>query len=279
MTVEDAHQRRILGESTRCGRKGRVNCGERPRPRRPRTAVDGAAALTTRGNQRGGSAEKNSACSASNSRARSAYDSSGSLVISCGSTGRMLLRVDDRSLSRDRYRAGMAPGLHVRLVRPEEYERAGAVTALAYQEFARPDRPGWVDYHRHIGDVAGRARRAAVLVALLDGVLVGSATIELDHHIEADWAEPLDPDEAHLRMLGVHPDHRRRGIGRALVEASIDLARHRGRRRLTLETTEVMRAAQRMYESMGFTFLGTREFQPGLIFLDYELSLPQPRRA
>ncbi|MFN2582452.1 MAG: GNAT family N-acetyltransferase [Candidatus Dormibacteria bacterium] len=168
----------------------------------------------------------------------------------------------------------MAGTLQIRPVEPEEYEEAGRVTALAYQEFARPDRPGWIDYFRRIGDIAARASRMPVLIALLDGQIVGSSTIELDEHIEPErWDRPPAPDEAHLRMIGVHPDHRRDGIGRALMEASIELAARHGRTRITWETTEVMHAAQRMYESMGFKARGRRQFQPGLVFIDYELRL------
>lgn len=168
--------------------------------------------------------------------------------------------------------------IDIRPVRPEEFALAGDVTARAYREFAPPEMPQWEPYLQRIADVAGRAERAAVLVALVDGAIAGSASIELDHHIEPDWSDPIDPDTAHLRMLGVDPDLRRRGIGRALVEASIDYARANGRTRMTLETTAPMRAAQAMYESMGFVPLGRQEVEPGLTFLRYELRL-QPAAA
>ena len=163
--------------------------------------------------------------------------------------------------------------LVIRPVRPDEYARAGEATALAYDEFTRPGLREWDEYRARIADIAGRATRTSVLVALLEGRIVGSATVELDEHIESYWPEPVPPDEAHLRMLGVAPAHRRRGIGRRLVEASVALARAHGRTRLTLETTEPMVAAQRMYEAMGFEFTGRRVFEPGLVFLNYRLDL------
>lgn len=163
--------------------------------------------------------------------------------------------------------------IEIRAVRPGEYAIAGEVTARAYREFALPERPQWQPYLLRIADVAGRAERATVLVALVDGAIAGSVSLELDHHIEPDWQDPIPPDAAHMRMLGVDPSLRRRGVGRALVEASIAVARDHGRTRLTLETTEPMRAAQAMYESMGFTSAGREEFEPGLTFLRYELQL------
>ena len=162
----------------------------------------------------------------------------------------------------------------VRQVRPEEYAEAGAATVRAYREFIPPERPEWQEYVARIGDIAARAEHTVVLVALVDGSIAGTATVELDRHIEDDWREGIAPDEAHLRMLGVDPGYRRQGVARALMEAVLALAKERGRSRVTLETTPQMRAAQRMYESLGFVARGRDEEQPGLTLLHYELRLP-----
>ena len=167
----------------------------------------------------------------------------------------------------------MAGEIEVRPVHPEEYSEAGEVTARAYREFAPPELPQWQAYLMRIADVAKRASRTTVLVALVDNVIAGTTTVEIDQHIEDDWRDEIAPDQAHVRMLGVDPAYRRRGVGRALMEATIALARQRGRSRITLETTAQMRAAQHMYESMGFVALGREEVQPGLTFLRYELRL------
>jgi GNAT superfamily N-acetyltransferase len=164
----------------------------------------------------------------------------------------------------------MITTVRVRPVRPEDYEAAGAVTALAYREFMPPD-GDWGGYEKRLADVAGRATRALVLVAELDGTIAGTATLELDHRINPDSEQPpLEADEAHLRMLGVHPDHRKRGIGHLLVDACIEHARARGKRRLTLDTTERMVGARAMYEGMGFIFSGYTERIPGMSLLMYE---------
>src|SRR2546426_7843419 len=137
------------------------------------------------------------------------------------------------------------PGMEIREVRPREYQEAGRVTAQAYLEFARPGDPGWDEYLAEIGDVGARAGRTLVLAAVEDGQILGSATLELDATIGDDDKE-LEPGTAHLRMLGVDPSARGRGIGRALVEACIDRARQRGRSAFTLRTTRLMTAAQRL---------------------------------
>jgi hypothetical protein len=64
-------------------------------------------------------------------------------------------------------------------VRPDEYAEAGDVTALAYREYMSPD-DAWAVYEGLLADVAGRAERALVLVAELDGAVAATATLELD---------------------------------------------------------------------------------------------------
>jgi ribosomal protein S18 acetylase RimI-like enzyme len=164
--------------------------------------------------------------------------------------------------------------VEVREARPDEYEEAGEVTALAYREFATPGDTGWSDYLGRIADVGSRARRTAVLVAVEDGRILGSATLELAGRIDDDDPE-LAPDEAHIRMLGVHPDARGRGVGRSLMDACFDRARAEGRARMTLHTTQRMRAARRMYERMGFDRLPDRVFPDGFVLLSYERRIPR----
>jgi GNAT superfamily N-acetyltransferase len=102
-----------------------------------------------------------------------------------------------------------------------------------------------------IADVAGRIERTDVLVAVNGGRVVGSATIEMDATI-GDDDEELPADVACLRMFGVDPSMRGRGLGRALVQAVIDRCREAGKRELILRTTPMMEVAAALYRSMGF---------------------------
>jgi ribosomal protein S18 acetylase RimI-like enzyme len=160
--------------------------------------------------------------------------------------------------------------IEVRIARPDEYEVAGRVTSLAYREFVKPGEAAWEDYVDEIADVAARAAIADVYVALVDGRIVGSATLELGERIDGDEDPPLAPDEAHLRMLGVHPDARGRGVARALMDTCFEAARAAGRDRMTLHTTQRMPIAQAMYEAMGFHRLPDRVFPDGFVLLTYE---------
>lgn len=65
-------------------------------------------------------------------------------------------------------------------------------------------------------------------------------------------------DEAELLTIGVLPDRRRRGIGRALVAAACAAAQAAGARWLYLEVGEDNDAARRLYESLVFVEAGHR---------------------
>src|SRR5687767_11827449 len=140
--------------------------------------------------------------------------------------------------------------MEIREIRPAEYEEAGRVTALAYREFVLPGETSWEEYLEDIADVRGRIGRSLVLVAVEEGRILGSATLELGERID-DEDPPLAADEAHIRMLGVDPGARGRGVARALIDVCFERSRRAGRSRMTLHTTTRMKIAQAMYERMG----------------------------
>jgi ribosomal protein S18 acetylase RimI-like enzyme len=164
--------------------------------------------------------------------------------------------------------------MEVREVRPEEYEEAGRVCALAYREFLPPaPDEDWHGYMALLADVADRVARTTVLVAVVDGHVLGTATVELDGSVDGEVE--LAPNQAHLRMLGVDRAVRGRGVGRALVDACIDIARVRGRTLVTLHTTDLMHTAQHLYRSMGFERDPARDirFDNGFLLVAYRLRL------
>ena len=67
-------------------------------------------------------------------------------------------------------------------------------------------------------------------------------------------------NEAEMHLLGVKPEYRGSGLGRALVEAAINDATQRGYSKMLLWTQPTMHAAQRLYESSGFIRAPGRDF-------------------
>lgn len=77
--------------------------------------------------------------------------------------------------------------------------------------------------------------------------------------------------EAHLQELYVVPDRRGCGIGRALLEATIEFARAVGATNLDLNTGETDTTARALYESMGFTNKEGGPEGPPMLFYEREI--------
>jgi len=122
--------------------------------------------------------------------------------------------------------------------------RAGALFAeIGMSEIADDDPPAAEDL-----------RAAAAIVVAVDGTdrPVGYARVEVvDGH-------------AHLEQLSVDPAFGRRGIGAALVEAVVELARGRGDRELTLTTFRDVAFNAPYYRRLGFVEVPAAERAPQL---------------
>jgi ribosomal protein S18 acetylase RimI-like enzyme len=77
--------------------------------------------------------------------------------------------------------------------------------------------------------------------------------------------------EAYLQELYVAPPMRGRGIGRTLLEATMDAAREAGATGIDLNTGETDTSARALYESCGFTNLESQPDGPAMLFYEREL--------
>lgn len=82
------------------------------------------------------------------------------------------------------------------------------------------------------------------------------------------WSTAL---ECYLAELYVVPDRRGHGLGRALMERALDLARDRGADYIDLGTSEDDTAARALYESLGFTNREGRPDGPTMLYYEREL--------
>ncbi|MGO0123506.1 ribosomal protein S18-alanine N-acetyltransferase [Desulfothermobacter acidiphilus] len=66
-------------------------------------------------------------------------------------------------------------------------------------------------------------------------------------------------DEGHVTNIAVHPDHRLRGVGRAILAELIRRARSKGLTRMILEVRPSNAVARHLYRSLGFVEKGVRK--------------------
>jgi [ribosomal protein S18]-alanine N-acetyltransferase len=66
-------------------------------------------------------------------------------------------------------------------------------------------------------------------------------------------------DEAHITLLGIHPDYQRQGLGQLLLGALLDRARAIEMARATLEVRASNQGAIQLYEKYGFQTVGRRK--------------------
>ena len=138
--------------------------------------------------------------------------------------------------------------MQIRLARPAEFEDLAELTVSAFEGIAGSGDLG--DYADTLRDVADRAARAVVLVAVDDTGLLGGVTYVPDP--ANPYAEDLRRGDVGIRMLAVAPAAQGRGVGRALTRACVERARAQGAARVSLHSTPWMTVAHRLYGSMGF---------------------------
>ena len=149
--------------------------------------------------------------------------------------------------------------MEIRPIRPEECEALGLLTVAAYaavSESALSD-----GYAAELADVGPRSEKAIVLVAVEGAVVLGGVTYVPD--AANAYAEDLGADEAGVRMLAVAPEAQGGGVGRALLEACLAMARAEGRQAVALHSTTLMTVAHRLYEDVGFVRAPERDWSPG----------------
>jgi ribosomal protein S18 acetylase RimI-like enzyme len=149
-------------------------------------------------------------------------------------------------------------------IRPGGVADAAAIARLLHDfnsEYSEPT-PGVAALTEHVRDLLD----AGEMTALLAGQ--GPDGLALLRFRTAIWT---GAPEAHLQELYVVPPLRGRGIGRALLEATIATAREAGATGIDLNTGETDTAARALYESFGFTNREGSPDGPSMLFYEREI--------
>lgn len=132
----------------------------------------------------------------------------------------------------------------------QEFNDIASLTVEAYREYSHAlTSDNWEIMRTNLSNVAEVAKQGRLIVAQRDRELVGSVVYCPPGTSESRL---FQPEWASLRMLAVLPQYRGQGIGQQLSLECVHRAKQDKAEVVGLHTSELMVAARRMYERLGF---------------------------
>lgn len=156
----------------------------------------------------------------------------------------------------------MSNQIEVAELREEDREIVRRVLIESYLQYENDyDNPQvWKDYLAEITSSIDNPRVDKILVAKSNQQVLG--TLQLFKSSEKAYEKPeLGIVSPIIRLLGVHPDARGRGVAQELLKASVEYAKEQGSTSLYLHSSDRMHRAIRLYEWLGFKRDQSKEFQ------------------
>jgi ribosomal protein S18 acetylase RimI-like enzyme len=132
----------------------------------------------------------------------------------------------------------------------QEFNDVASLNVEAYREYSHAlTSDNWEIMRTSLSNVAEIAKRGRLIVAQQDRDLVGSVIYcspgtSNTRLFQVEWAS--------LRMLAVLPQYRGKGIGQQLSLECVRRAKQDRAEVIGLHTSELMIAARKMYERLGF---------------------------
>lgn len=139
----------------------------------------------------------------------------------------------------------------VRDFMPSDAAQVNALALEAFEQF-KSAYHDWTGFRAKIGSMAALAAVGEIIVAEVEGAIVGAVAYIGPGRAKAEYFRPEWPI---MRMLVVAPDFRGRGIGRALAQECLRRAKRDGASVFALHTSELMQVALPMYQRMGFKWV------------------------
>ena len=126
----------------------------------------------------------------------------------------------------------------------------------------------------HAGNQGGYPSECMVKEAIhQDGLIIGEedgeiiAALILNHtadpaYSKVKWQIDAAPEKVTImHALRVNPKHGGRGYGKAMVNYSIAMAKTAGQKTIRLDTLDENTIAQKLYQTVGFSFIDTVEIE------------------
>ncbi len=132
----------------------------------------------------------------------------------------------------------------------KDFEAIADLNIAAYAEFASCLPSGsWEVMQKNLRNIAKRAESAEFIVYRSSNDIIGSVAYCPSGKGDTTI---FSPDMASLLLLAVHPEHRGKGIAKALTVACIAKAVNDKASLIGLFTSELMQSAQHIYRNLGF---------------------------
>ena len=175
----------------------------------------------------------------------------------------------------------MTQQLTIRDLRQSEFDVLGQLMVEVYSNlegFPTPDeQPRYYELLANIGRFTEKKDTRVLVAITAEGELVGGVVYfgDMAEYGSGGTATTIK-DASGIRLLGVSPKSRNLGVGKALANACIELAREKGHSRVVLHTTQAMQVAWGLYERLGFARSEDLDFsQEGLPVFGFRLRLAQ----
>ena len=112
----------------------------------------------------------------------------------------------------------------------------------------------------NIADIAGMARKVrSAFARLLFGAFGGRKKTRSEQFLAGLVGLWYVLDEAHVVMIGLRPEERRKGLGELLLISALEAAMRHGSRVVTLEVRRSNEVARGLYHKYGFREVGVRK--------------------
>ncbi|MFC3041487.1 GNAT family N-acetyltransferase [Virgibacillus xinjiangensis] len=166
--------------------------------------------------------------------------------------------------------------VEIRKALPNEMEFIEKQRLEAYEEYSDvlPE-AHWDALKNELSSRPANTGGEEVYVARIDGRIAGSVVL-YPANTKAYEAFGEKTEHPEIRQLAVGKEHRRKAVGKSLLQFCLDAEKEKGTRVIGLHTGEFMTKACSLYESIGFVRNPAEDMEPlddGIIVLGYKKEL------
>lgn len=162
--------------------------------------------------------------------------------------------------------------ISIREANPSEFEALGQLMVTVYSQLegfpGKSEQPSYYQMLANIGKLTKEPETKLMIAVSSENELLGGVVYfgDMKYYGSGGTATKVT-NASGIRLLAVHPDARGMGIGKALTQACIQMAKDKKQAQVVLHTTKAMQVAWGLYERMGF------KRSPDLDFKQQELSV------